>query len=73
MKFKMKKHLINASNLHVGGGVQVATSFISELLDLEDINLKDITIICSSSVVNNLPKNSLNLIDYNEVFKQSKK
>lgn len=27
----MKKILINASNLHTGGGVQVATSFISEL------------------------------------------
>lgn len=27
----MKKILINASNLHVGGGVQVAASFITEL------------------------------------------
>jgi hypothetical protein len=28
----MNKFLINATNLHVGGGVQVATSFIEELL-----------------------------------------
>jgi len=30
-----KKYLVNCSNLHVGGGVQVATSFISELSKLE--------------------------------------
>ena len=36
-----KKIAINASNLHNGGGVQVATSFIYELskLDFQDLNI----------------------------------
>lgn len=33
----MGKVLINASNLHVGGGVQVAASFISELRRMSDL------------------------------------
>jgi len=47
--------LINASNLHVGGGVQVACSFITELAKLfESNNDKDISIVCSSAVRSNL-------------------
>lgn len=42
------KLLINASNLHVGGGVQVAASFINELYFI-DANI-DLTIIVSSQV-----------------------
>lgn len=42
------KALINASNLHFGGGVQVASSFINELNDI-DIDI-DLTIIVSSEV-----------------------
>jgi glycosyltransferase involved in cell wall biosynthesis len=49
--------LINASNLHAGGGVQVAASFIKELTD---INLKpdSLHILVSSTVDQNL--NSMN-------------
>ncbi len=45
------KVLINASNLHVGGGVQVASSFIS---DLYRLGIFDFHIICSSKVFENL-------------------
>ncbi|MBB1274712.1 glycosyltransferase [Psychromonas sp. SR45-3] len=47
------KILINASNLHVGGGVQVAASFISELYKLQEFNL---SVICSQKVYENLPE-----------------
>ncbi len=49
----MSKVIINATNLHVGGGVQVATSFIYSLYKM---NCKDITIACSTTVLSNLPK-----------------
>lgn len=45
--------LINASNLHLGGAVQVATSFISELTRIDKIP-NDIHIWVSSEVHNNL-------------------
>lgn len=51
-KVKMKKILINASNLHVGGGVQVAASFITELSQIlkeQKINA-DCSVIVSTSV-----------------------
>lgn len=49
------KILINASNLHNGGGVQVASSFISELTKLSDVTeLKNYSVVCSSAVYNNL-------------------
>ncbi|TGZ32610.1 hypothetical protein EQ875_03845 [Photobacterium damselae subsp. damselae] len=48
----MKKILVNASNLHVGGGVQVAASFINELADI-DVEF-DLTIVVSSEVDVNL-------------------
>lgn len=50
MNFKV---LINASNLHSGGGVQVATSFVSELLDLDVAGL-DIQVWISSEVASSL-------------------
>lgn len=46
--------LINASNLHVGGGVQVAVSFISALFDLGKF---DYSVVCSTVVFDNLPSN----------------
>lgn len=50
----MKKILINASNLHNGGGIQVATSFLSELSDLNlELNF-EIFVYVSSVVDENL-------------------
>lgn len=51
--------LINATNLHVGGGVQVATSFLSELpfLIRSDKSKLNISVFCSDKVYNNLPEN----------------
>ncbi|MEZ8916194.1 glycosyltransferase [Vibrio lentus] len=43
--------LINVSNLHVGGGVQVAASFISELYKLQEY---DLSIISSRKVYDNI-------------------
>jgi len=50
-----KNVLINAANLHVGGGIQVATSFIDELSRI-DSEIIDFHIICSSEVDNGLAK-----------------
>ncbi|PRD68390.1 glycosyl transferase family 1 [Malikia spinosa] len=47
--------LINASNLHTGGGVQVATSFIHEISQLGSCDL-NLTIFASTAVTNNLKK-----------------
>ncbi|WP_417818979.1 glycosyltransferase family 4 protein [Tritonibacter scottomollicae] len=52
----MSRILINASNLHVGGGVQVAASAISEIvrgLDGDPL-LKELTIAVSQEVAGNL-------------------
>ncbi|MDC7696781.1 glycosyltransferase [Vogesella indigofera] len=52
----MKRILINAANLHAGGGVQVAASFINELLadgTLVPHGL-DITVFASKEVMGNL-------------------
>ena len=54
-----KDILINASNLHTGGGVQVAVSFIYELCRLKKDSY---SIICSTVVYENLK--NLNLDDY---------
>lgn len=53
--------IINVGNLHVGGGVQVASSFLTELsylLDERKIpgNIS-ISVLCSDVVNDNLPKN----------------
>ncbi|WKU19013.1 glycosyltransferase [Advenella alkanexedens] len=42
--------LINAANLNVGGGIQVAVSFIYEMTQLPDYNFSNINIIVSSKV-----------------------
>lgn len=47
------KYLINASNLHVGGGVQVATSFIGELSRFNALP-KNLSIWVSNEVHSNL-------------------
>ncbi|PMO27685.1 glycosyltransferase [Vibrio breoganii] len=51
------KILINAANLHIGGGVQVASSFISELSKLLKPQIKSyhISVLCSEKVYQNLP------------------
>lgn len=53
------KLLINASNLHIGGGIQVACSFIAELSELLNSidETHDISVICSERVHANLPVN----------------
>lgn len=51
----MKRICINASNLHNGGGVQVATSFIDELSHLGIDNFY-LCILASSEVAENLRK-----------------
>lgn len=51
--FLKKKVVVNSANLHVGGGVQVATSFIYELSRL-DINDLSISILSSNEVFENL-------------------
>ncbi len=51
----MKRVLINASNLHTGGGVQVATSFIAELAEiLDQLPGCDVTLYVSNAVDANL-------------------
>lgn len=52
----MSNTLINASNLHVGGGVQVAVSAISELYDYK-IFEQEQSIAMSSEVARNLMRN----------------
>lgn len=49
----MPKSLINAANLHVGGGVQVAASAISEIAERAGYG-EDISIVVSDVVANNL-------------------
>lgn len=46
--------LINASNLHNGGGVQVATSFLFEISLMDNINLKIYNVVVSIEISNNL-------------------
>lgn len=48
------KILINAANLHSGGGVQVASSFINELPSISNDIVKKIDIIVSSEVDKNI-------------------
>lgn len=45
----LKKIVVNSANLHVGGGVQVATSFIYELSRL-NINDLSISILSSNEI-----------------------
>ncbi|WP_180066573.1 glycosyltransferase [Acinetobacter sp. YH12129] len=54
----MANILINASNLHNGGGVQVASSFINELLEIPNDLIKNFDIIVSSEVDKNINENA---------------
>ncbi|KGJ94229.1 glycosyltransferase [Thalassotalea sp. ND16A] len=62
-----KKLLINAANLHFGGAVQVATSFIQELIEIIIDTPKDyeINVVVSSEVDLNLRKLDLKLSSLN--------
>jgi glycosyltransferase involved in cell wall biosynthesis len=51
---KFKSTLLYAANLHVGGGIQVATSVIAEMLDLRKDDQDGMTIWASTSVHNSL-------------------
>lgn len=62
-----KSILINASNLHVGGGKQVAVSLLYELSKLDYKEL-DLHIICSSQIDSELKKLKINF----ESFKSYK-
>lgn len=58
----MKKLLINASNLHNGGGVQVATSFIAEIAENSPISEDyDLHLYISNAVFENLKSTNVNL------------
>jgi glycosyltransferase involved in cell wall biosynthesis len=61
--------LINATNLHVGGGVQVATSFVAELIKQPRTDV-DITVWVSSEVDMNLRRIGcdLSILKQYEVF-----
>ncbi|MFQ3190641.1 MAG: glycosyltransferase involved in cell wall biosynthesis [Paraglaciecola sp.] len=56
----MKKIAINAANLHAGGGVQVAISFIYELSKFDESDLSLLHIIVSSEVDNGLSRLNAN-------------
>lgn len=58
INFKKNKVLINASNLHNGGGVQVATSFICELSQMQAID--NFHVIVSSEVAESLSELNVN-------------
>ncbi|MEZ8650766.1 glycosyltransferase [Vibrio splendidus] len=60
----MKKILINASNLHFGGGVQVASSFINELCSIDPVGI-NIDIVCSSKVFENIKFHNSELTQIN--------
>lgn len=50
----MKHIVINASNLHLGGGLQVACSFVSEVYNILPLNEYKFSFILSSNVLSNL-------------------
>lgn len=54
----MKKLLINASNLHVGGGVQVATSVISELA-ADQLFENNVSFLVSDEIYKNISSSKL--------------
>ncbi|MDD4853758.1 MAG: glycosyltransferase [Acinetobacter towneri] len=56
----MFKSCINASNLHFGGGVQVAISFLYELSRMMNKDLSSIHIVSSSEVDNGLSRLNTN-------------
>lgn len=60
------KKIINASNLHVGGGVQVAVSFIHELSKLS--SSKEFDLIISTTVESNLSNCFVDFEVFNNVI-----
>ncbi|HAT8492925.1 TPA: glycosyltransferase [Vibrio vulnificus] len=50
----MKHIVINASNLHLGGGLQVACSFVSEIIDELPLDKYQFSFMLSSKVLSNL-------------------
>ncbi|MBD58421.1 glycosyltransferase family 4 protein [uncultured Pseudoalteromonas sp.] len=76
-----KRVLVNAGNLHHGGGVQVAVSFITELITLETDDIYFLVVVSSQVKKNltttNLPNNieicELNIVGFEkkspEIFK----
>lgn len=62
------KVLINAANLHSGGGVQVASSFINELPFLSSEIIKSFDIVASSEVDKNLNQSTKNFFKNYRVY-----
>lgn len=60
MKIEKNIALVNASNLHKGGGIQVAISFLYELSILKDKNLSFLHVIVSSEVADGLSHININ-------------
>ncbi|EMX8645410.1 glycosyltransferase [Providencia stuartii] len=58
--------LIFCGNLHCGGGVQVATSFIQEIVNIDKLDNFDL--IISTTVSNELKKLSVDLSSFNHVY-----
>ena len=62
IKEKSEKILINAANLHSGGGVQVTVSFLKELINLNEVNTN---VIVSRKVHNELMSINANVEKFN--------
>ena len=62
------KILINAANLHNGGGVQVASSFINELPFLSSVAVKEFDILVSSEVDRNIDQSVKNFFQNYTVY-----
>lgn len=60
--------LINASNLHAGGGVQVACSFINELPFISNTCIKFFDVIVSSEVDKNIHQNTRDFFKNYKVY-----
>ncbi|MFX5615017.1 glycosyltransferase family 1 protein, partial [Acinetobacter baumannii] len=61
------KVLINAANLHSGGGVQVASSFINELPFVSNNIIKYFDIIVSSEVDKNISQTTKSFFKHYKV------
>ncbi|MEQ5170122.1 glycosyltransferase [Proteus terrae] len=61
-------NLIFCGNLHSGGGVQVAISFIQELVTKKITDLSNTDIIISSKIEDELKKIGLDLSDFQNVY-----
>jgi hypothetical protein len=69
MKISRSKSVcINISNIHLGGGINVASSFLSELVNLKNNNL-NCTLLVSSIVYKNLSEDVKNKLKKNFKFK----